>query len=64
MADQQVTLSAEEQEFLISLLESELKETKVEEHRTKSLSYRERVIHREDLMTALLTKLRGSTKAG
>ncbi len=57
MADQQLTLTGEEQDFLISLLEATLKEVKIEEHRTKTLSYRERVIQKEDLLSSLLAKL-------
>ena len=58
MAEHQMTLSSEEHEFLRSLLEQVLKETRVEEHRTRKLSYREYVLHKEDLIIGLLNKLR------
>ncbi len=57
MADLQVTLTAEEQEFLVELLQRCLKDTRVEEHRTRTPSYREFVLHQEAMMTALLSKL-------
>ncbi len=58
MAEQQLTLSAEEREYLASLLEYTLKETLVEEHRTRTPSYRQDVVHREDIIRGLLAKLR------
>ena len=58
MAEHQMTLSSEEHEFLRSLMEQVLKETRVEEHRTRKLSYREYVLHKEDLIIGLLNKLR------
>jgi hypothetical protein len=57
MPDVTLILSDEEQEFLATLLETVLKETRVEEHRTRTLSYREHIVHREDLLKGLLTKL-------
>ena len=57
MSDLQLTLTAEEREYLLGLLESTLKNTRVEEHRTRTPSYREHVIHREDLIVGLLGKL-------
>lgn len=64
MADQQLIFTTEEREFLVALLESALKETKIEEHRTKTFSYREHIIHKEELLASLLTKLRGQNQAG
>ena len=58
MAEHQMTLTAEEHEFLRELLEGVLKETRVEEHRTRKLSYREYVVHKEELINGLLNKLR------
>lgn len=58
MAELQLTLTTEETDYLIELLETRLKETRVEEHRTRTPSYREHVLHHEDLLTALLKKLR------
>src|SRR5437773_942008 len=57
MAELQLTLTVEEQAFLAELLETVQKESRVEEHRTRTPSYREQVIHREDLIAALLKKL-------
>jgi hypothetical protein len=57
MDERQLTLTAEEREYLVGLLNSVLKETRVEEHRTRTLSYREQIVHREDLISALLHKL-------
>jgi hypothetical protein len=57
MAELQLTLTAEEHEFLAGLLETMLKEKRVEEHRTRTLSYRQYVVHEEDLIRALLSKL-------
>ena len=58
MAELQVMLSDEEQTYLAGLLEQMLKDTLVEEHRTRTPSYRQDVIHREDIIRALLGKLR------
>jgi hypothetical protein len=57
MAESQLALTAEEHEYLVGLLEAVLKETRVEEHRTRTLSYREHVVHKENLIVALLNKL-------
>jgi hypothetical protein len=57
MAELQLTLTDEEREYLIGLLEAVLKDTRIEEHRTRTLSYREHVLHREDVIAAVLKKL-------
>jgi len=57
MTELQMTLTAEERQYLVSLLERVLKETRVEEHRTRAPSYREHVLQREDLIVGLLSKL-------
>lgn len=57
MADSQLTLTAEERDYLVSLLETALKDARVEEHRTRTPSYRQHVLHDEALIAALLTKL-------
>jgi hypothetical protein len=57
MAEVSLTLTPEERDFLVSLLNTVLKETRVEEHRTRTLSFREFVVHREELINALLGKL-------
>ena len=57
MAESQLTLTDEERAFLVGLLELTLKDTRIEEHRTRTPSYRQHVLHREDLITAVLRKL-------
>ena len=57
MADLQVTLTTEERDFLVRFLDTALKDARIEEHRTRTPSYREHVLHREDLIAALLAKL-------
>jgi hypothetical protein len=61
MPDAQLTLTADERSYLGGLLEEILKEKRVEEHRTRTPSYRQRVTHEEDLINSLLKKL-GQTK--
>jgi hypothetical protein len=34
-----------------------LKDTRVEEHRTRTLTYRNHILHRENLLASLLQKL-------
>jgi hypothetical protein len=58
MAELTLTLTAEEHQFLVGLLELTEKNTLVEEHRTRVLSYRQDILHREELIAALLAKLR------
>jgi hypothetical protein len=55
--DLHLTLTAEERDFLAELLDTVLKETRIEEHRTRTPSYRQHVLHREELIAALLGKL-------
>jgi hypothetical protein len=57
MADLQLTLGADEQEYLVGLLRTTLKETRIEEHRTRTPTYREHVLKNENLILGLLTKL-------
>jgi hypothetical protein len=57
MTESQLTLTAEERQYLVDLLETALKEARVEEHRTRTPTYRQHVLHREDLIVALLGKL-------
>jgi hypothetical protein len=57
MADAQLTVTNEEREYLVGLLETVLKDKRIEEHRTRAPTYREHVLHQEDLITALLSKL-------
>ena len=57
-----LTLTDEERAFLADLLEISLKDTRIEEHRTRTPSYREHIVHREDVIAGLLTKLGRSPK--
>jgi hypothetical protein len=57
MSESQLTLSAEEKTFLVELLEMTLKDARLEEHRTRTPSYREHILQREALIASLLGKL-------
>ncbi len=57
MADLQVTVTAEERQYLLDLLERTLKDTLVEEHRTRTPSYREHVLREEEMILRLRDKL-------
>jgi hypothetical protein len=57
MADTQLALTAEERSFLVDLLETTMKQTRVEEHRTRAPTYRENILKQEQVMTSLLNKL-------
>jgi hypothetical protein len=57
MTELEMTLTAPEREYLVELLERALKETRLEEHRTRTPSYREHVVQREETITGLLGKL-------
>ena len=57
MPDQQLTLTSQECEVLVGLLESALKKTLVEEHRTRAPAYREQVTQQEDAIKSVLAKL-------
>jgi hypothetical protein len=58
MTEMQLMLTDEERTFLADLLETTLRDTLVEEHRTRKPSYREVVLHQENLVAGLLSKLR------
>jgi hypothetical protein len=62
MNELQLTLTAEERKYLVDLLEVTLKETQVEEHRTRTPSYRQHVLQQEGLIVQLLNKLRPSAR--
>jgi hypothetical protein len=62
MAELRVTLTDEERAFLVDFLESALKGVLVEEHRTRTPSYREVVLRQENLIAGLLSKLRETAK--
>ena len=57
MNELQLRLSQEERAFLADLLELTMKDARVEEHRTRAPSFREHVLHKEDLIAGLLKKL-------
>jgi hypothetical protein len=57
MADTQVSLDAQERDYLIRVLETALKNHRIEEHRTRTPTYREQIIAEEKLLGQLLTKL-------
>jgi hypothetical protein len=61
MADLQLTLTDPERQYLVNLLETVLKDTQIEEHRTRKPSYREFVLQQETLIDRLLDKLRRSS---
>ena len=62
MAEPQLTLTTEEREFLVDMLEQAQKEKLVEEHHTSLRAFRQLVRHQEDLIAGLLRKL--GTPAG
>ena len=62
MSNLQLTFSADEREYLVDLLESVLKDKRVEEHRTRAPSFREHLLRQEELIVALLAKLRPSSE--
>jgi hypothetical protein len=57
MPESHLTLTDEERQFLVTLLEGALKEKLVEEHHTTLSAYRKLVAHQEDLIAGLLRKL-------
>jgi hypothetical protein len=58
MTQHSVVLTEQEKGYLLDLLERALKETRVEAHHTHTPGYREQVLQEEDLVRALLAKLR------
>ncbi len=60
MTDLQMNLSEPERQFLIELLEESLKEIEIEEHRTKTLSYRKLILNQESMIRQLLQRLQRS----
>lgn len=58
MANLQMTFSAEEQQFLVNLLERTLNDLRIEEHRTRAPTYRQHVLHDEELLSSILSRLR------
>jgi hypothetical protein len=62
MTEQQLDLTAAERECLMTILQRALKETRIEEHRTRAPTYREHVVDQDRIITALLAKLGQATK--
>ncbi len=62
MPESALNLTDEERKFLVALLEIAFKDTQVEEHRTRTPTYRDHILHREQLIANLLQKL-GKTVA-
>jgi hypothetical protein len=58
MAELQLMMTPEERRYLLDLMEKTLKDTQIEEHRTRTPSFREQVLQQEDLLRSLLTKVR------
>jgi hypothetical protein len=57
MPESQLSLTPEEHQFLVGLLEVALRDTEIEEHRTKTITYREHIRHKEEVIAGLLSKL-------
>jgi hypothetical protein len=57
MAESQLTLTTEERDYLVALLQTSLNERRVEEHRTRTPNYREHVLREESLIAGVLAKL-------
>jgi hypothetical protein len=58
MSGTPLTLTAEEREFLVGLLEIALREKLIEEHRSRKPTYREYVLQQELLLESILGRLR------
>lgn len=57
MTETTMKITADERTFLLELLERTLKETRVEEHRTRAPNYREFVLKQESVIASLMGKL-------
>jgi hypothetical protein len=57
MSQLHLTLTGEERQYLVDLLSAVLKDTRVEEHRTRTPLYRESIVHTETVLVDLLKKL-------
>jgi len=56
--EKQLTLTDAERQFLVQLLENVLSQKYVEEHRTRTPSYREDILRQEATIEQILKKLR------
>jgi hypothetical protein len=57
MPELQLTLNDDERKYLVTALEKALADTRVEEHRTRTPTYREHIVSQENVIVALLQKL-------
>ena len=57
MGESQIMLSDEERTCLVDVLQSALKNRRVEEHRTRAPTYREQILEQEKLIENMLAKL-------
>ena len=57
MSDVQIAMTVQERDALAELLDTALKEARLEEHRTRTPSFREHIIQRETIIMSLLQKL-------
>jgi hypothetical protein len=57
MYERNLILAPDEQQYLVTLLKSELKQTRVEAHRTRTPNYRRGIIQNEQRILSLLDKL-------
>ena len=57
MAETNLLLNDEEKELLVTLLEREIAQRLIEEHRTRTPSYREYIEHDEAILQRMLAKL-------
>jgi len=62
MSDTNMTLTQEERDCLTELLQLAIKEARVEEHRTRTLSFREHILEREHVLADILKKLGAPAK--
>lgn len=63
MNDVHLTLTADEAKYLVEVLEESLKSARIEEHRTRTPSYRQHVLDHEALIGGILAKLSTPTVA-
>jgi hypothetical protein len=62
MEESQIILTGEERACLVEVLQSTLKNRRVEEHRTRAPTYREQILKQEKLIENMLAKLGQSEK--
>ncbi|MBM4071088.1 MAG: hypothetical protein FJ271_19400 [Planctomycetes bacterium] len=60
MSDTSLTLTHAERDYLVQLLDHVLHDARIEEHRTRTPSYRQIVIEQENLLSGVLAKLRAA----